>query len=1008
MRKFGLLALLVSLLLGCPTVEEPPPNPLEVVAQTGSWTLPCLTAEVHVVRTEHDVPHIYAANDADLACAQGFVTARDRFFQMDLISRAGLGTLSELLGEEGLSTDIETRSRAGMQIAQQMVDHATPEQTAIFQAFADGVNAYIAQVRSGAMAAPAEIEMMYTLLGHAGPADMMFDWSPLSIGGAASMVNFVSGFETTDIGWQSKTEQLEAYGWDKPKGELRHAGAELDIWNNITPVYPVDSSGGFVSPDARSFGEPTPVLRSGPKVEAGVLARAVALSERMDERRFGRVLDEPWGSNSWAVGPELTASGNAIVAGDGHLALTSPAFLYHTHLDTQLLGAGDMHMIGLTVAGSPMIGLGTNGDVAWAHTSQTGDINDYYRDEVVLGADGRPSATVFQGDEVPVQSIVESYLVDDALGSTAGTREIERWLTGQKRPFFSLEGTEVDSQEDDAAAVNIFGDWIVAGDVDGDGVITAITGAASHFNEAHMIEHVQGWAKAADVDEWHHHLQGMTSYSQHFIVGDTSGNILYTGFQGMPCRGYLPRDPDGVPVVGANPQLLIDGTLYPSFEVTYGADRRIDPAQDDELRCTYTPEQYPHGRNPEQGFITNSNNDPSSAAFDNNLWNDPFYLGGPYAGTYRGSRITELIQQDAGSHTVESMAAIQGDHKSRYATEFLVVLLDAIDLGIAYAADGEVDPMTVEGRMATMYVDHSGAIDEARGRLLDWQARGLIAHSGVETWYSQPTADEVEDSIATMIWNAWFPRWANSIFDDEGLPGLFRPYGMYGKTRTLKGIVDGVGPAGAALASMDPDTGESVFVDDLNTPDITESMHELALRELTSALDYLATPFGGDRSGGFNTDDQSQWKWGLKHFVSFDSFIASEIGGDELIGSVFSDMNITPEVLPLMDEEFPYGDPRRGLPGFPRPCDAACIDAAGGMSTTNYGYGSGPVMRMVIELRPDGVHGVNVIPGGQAADPDSPFFADQAALWIANEASPVRFYVDDVIAGATGREVLSP
>ena len=149
------------------------------------------------------------------------------------------------------------------------------------------------------------------------------------------------------------------------------------------------------------------------------------------------------------------------------------------------------------------------------------------------------------------------------------------------------------------------------------------------------------------------------------------------------------------------------------------------------------------------------------------------------------------------------MAAIQGDHKSRYATEFLVVLLDAIDLGIAYAADGEVDPMTVEGRMATMYVDHSGAIDEARGRLLDWQARGLIAHSGVETWYSQPTADEVEDSIATMTWNAWFPRWANSIFDDEGLPGLFRPYGMYGKTRTLKGIVDGVGPAGAALASMD-------------------------------------------------------------------------------------------------------------------------------------------------------------------------------------------------------------
>ena len=45
---------------------------------------------------------------------------------------------------------------------------------------------------------------------------------------------------------------------------------------------------------------------------------------------------------------------------------------------------------------------------------------------------------------------------------------------------------------------------------------------------------------------------------------------------------------------------------------------------------------------------------------------------------------------------------------------------------------------------------------------------------------------------------------------------------------------------------------------------------------------------------------------------------------------------------------------------------------------------------------------------GQAADPDSEFFADQAALWIANEASPVRFYLDDVIAAASGRELLTP
>ena len=60
------------------------------------------------------------------------------------------------------------------------------------------------------------------------------------------------------------------------------------------------------------------------------------------------------------------------------------------------------------------------------------------------------------------------------------------------------------------------------------------------------------------------------------------------------------------------------------------------------------------------------------------------------------------------------------------------------------------------------------------------------------------------------------------------------------------------------------------------------------------------------------------------------------------------------------------------------------------------------------ELDPAGMHGLNIIPGGQHADPGSAYFADQAELWLANEASEIRFYVDDVVANAIGREVLSP
>jgi penicillin amidase len=1011
-----LLALLWAPLAACPTADPEPPvrNPLEAIPQTGGFTLPCLSAPAHVAYTELGVPHMYGESRADVACVHGFVTARDRYFQMDLVARSGLGTLSEIMGEAGLGTDVETRARGGRQIAEQMLAATSGEDLAVWQAFSDGVNAYADLVRSGQADPPPELEAVAIFLGAGDPAELMYDWTPLHVAGAASTVNYVSGFETTDIENQEKVDQLETWGLDKLDGELRHAGAVYDIWENIVPPYPVNSAPewptGTDDSAARDAGPRHATMRSGPRVEAGVLQRALTHARRMERRMGRRPGDDSRGSNTWAVGPELTADGVAIVAGDGHLAMTVPTFLHQIHLDTELLGGGNLHALGMTIPGLPAMGLGTNGLVAWAHTSQVSDINDYYRDLVVLGGDGRPSATLFLDEEIPITEVSESYEVSAALGGEAGSRTIPRLVSGQGRPFFSLEGDVVAGVEDetpaDAAAVNVFGDWIVARDVDGDGAITAITGAATHYSEQLMYQHVHGWETARDVDEWRRAHAGMTSYSQHFAVGDADGNLLYSPFQGMPCRGYLPRDADGLPLPGAHPQLLVDGTQHPSFALRYAADGTIDPAKDDELACALTPDEYPFARNPAQGYISNSNNAVFGAADDNNLWNEDVYVGGPWYGTWRGSRIRELIEAGAGTHTVETMAAIQGDHKSRMATEFLPGMLEALDLAAAYLADGETEGAA--GRMAAAYAGKQAAVDEAQGRLEAWLARGLVASSGVVTFYDPaPTAEEIEDAIAATIWNAWFPRFQDSVFDDEGLPGIFRPTGSYGRIRALKAFVDGVGPAGAPLASLNPATGESVFFDRLGTGEV-ETKDELVVAALVAALDYLASPFGADRSGGFDSEDQSEWIWGLKHFAHFDNFVADQIGGDDTISAVFSEIAITPETLPLAEPEPPFGDPRRGLPGFPRPGDAFAIDAAGGICSSNCSYGSGPVMRMVVALDPAGVHGINVLPGGQSADPDSPHFADQAALWLGNDASPLRFYIDDVVANATGREVFSP
>src|SRR5215831_7021729 len=76
----------------------------------GPITVPGLSAPVSVVRDTHGVPHLAATNLNDLFLAQGYITAQDRFWQMDMTRRAAAGELSEILGMAPLSG---TSSRAG-------------------------------------------------------------------------------------------------------------------------------------------------------------------------------------------------------------------------------------------------------------------------------------------------------------------------------------------------------------------------------------------------------------------------------------------------------------------------------------------------------------------------------------------------------------------------------------------------------------------------------------------------------------------------------------------------------------------------------------------------------------------------------------------------------------------------------------------------------------------------------------------------------------------------------
>ncbi|NUO35420.1 MAG: penicillin acylase family protein, partial [Dermatophilaceae bacterium] len=114
----------------------------------GELQIEGLTSSVTVNRDDRGIPSIYADNANDLFRAQGFVSAQDRFFEMDLRRHVTAGRLSELVGSSGLDKDKVIRTMGWRRVAEQELPKLAPETRQYLQAYADGVNAYIKQAGS--------------------------------------------------------------------------------------------------------------------------------------------------------------------------------------------------------------------------------------------------------------------------------------------------------------------------------------------------------------------------------------------------------------------------------------------------------------------------------------------------------------------------------------------------------------------------------------------------------------------------------------------------------------------------------------------------------------------------------------------------------------------------------------------------------------------------------------------------------------------------------------------
>lgn len=1008
------------------TATLAPADRLQALPADETWNLTGVFAPVHVVRTEGSVPHIYASSRRDLSFVQGFVVARDRFFMMDLMRRLGLGRVSELIGDLALDTDLESRLTGMTYVADRIAAGMSDEQAVLADAFAAGVNAYIDEVKARRLPLPSELRLAGPLLGVANPRNLMEPFTRRDISGILAVIVYQSSYEGGDVGNTRARATLDDLFSGVALETLRKAGARIDLPNGITPFRPVASAAGFGVERGDTFTPgPTPDEVPGARTVRLAPRQSVArkttapdslverLSARLDtiEERLGRI--DGFGSNSWAVSGAHTATGDTFLAGDGHLQLDIPPIFFQVGLDDSVLGGGNTHQFGIVIPGFFIMPVGTNGRVAWCQTQLSADITDWYQEQVQLDSAGLPVTTLFQGERRPLERIDETFLIRDvpALESEGRTEVHPRFRLFDGRFLAEIEGRRTNpgaALPPGESAVYTLSGLVVPGDTDGDGVVSGISFDYSALDIGQVLAGADGFGHSADVEEFRQHSRKLIGYSQNVVAADDQGGVLYTSYHAVPCRGYLPRQANGDFTPGADPTQLIDGTQYRGFEIpTTGGLVDEGAAGGDPHRCLVPFDSTPQSIDPQRGYVLSANNDPGRIAFDGTLQRDPWYIGGPWDNGFRAGVIEdELVRTVAErSGDLTRMAAIQGNHRSPLGTDFARYLIEAIRYARGLSPSGMLPPW--EERLEALYHSDREAMDEVEQRLVAWGERGFDAASGVETFYHTPAADDADDAVATMIFHAWISRFMRSVWDDEGIHG-----GLFGNgdlTRmSLIGRFLAERDAGTSVfASHNPETGESVFFDRLGTPQV-ETSRELMLQSLAGTLEFLrSAPLAAD-SGGFGTNDMSRWLWGLRHQVRFESLLAPFLGNDPSFEIFTAPFAIDTAKLPLAPT-LPAGDPRIGLRWFPRPGDQWNVDAANpGLSGTNFSHGSGPVMRMVFALRNGEVSGLNILPGGQSGLSESPNFSDQAALWLANEAYPVRFHLDDVLAGVTKHEVFLP
>jgi len=812
-----------------PTRKQYPADEIDKVTTTERLVIPSLQEPVRVIRDKRGMVHIYARNLHDASVAQGFLMARDRAPQMELIRRVAEGRLADVFGNLDPSLanrDVGMRMMGLRRVADQYyatMKEGSDAKTAV-DGFAAGVTAFYRLIREEDPKKRAQVPNGWLAIKR----EKYTDWEPQSTLAIARLQTWSLSYWGDDEIDASEMLQKahDTFKADAADPALaKRAGFVLDgLRFDPLAKRPVLDTPAPTSPSFKD-------LKPWPTAKAPRLSSALLDSVRGTLRGFRETRDfigrgGQIGSNNWVVSPGKSATGHVLVASDPHLGLPAPSIFYMNALHVLSDDAQkQLDVAGMAFSGIPGVVLGFNKNIAWGATVAYFDVQDVYRDVI---KDGKVTMKAEDGSTKQVAIVPIKEKIN--YGNGPDVEITLESIPGHGIVMPTIENDKwVPRKTDEVLAVR----W------------TGMEPSAE-------LEAFVGLNKAKNVDEAVTALQPFQVGAQNFVIGDTAGHIAYTTHSRVPIRPKGALAWDATKGTGTLPCMVLPG------------DQGL------EWTGQLSDAQLPHAKDPVTGYVATANSDQYGFAFDNDPSNDPFYLACSWDYGLREQRARSLLDAKE-KLDLTDLAKIQGDAKSPIGGRVQPFLVAAIEraeasrLGTKPAA--ELDGVVKDKRWDVARIQFVLSILKAWKEKSDFDTPAAVP-IGSDT---PPTNDELAASQATLVVNAAMVALHNRALDDEWTAMGKPPWPRDQRTKTLLRMLEK-----PEKLATDDGSGESILWDDLSTKEVVETRDQVILLSLLDALDFVVKTYG---------ENPDKWRWGMAHAIRFTSMLTGTEGSMSIPGS---------------------------------------------------------------------------------------------------------------------------